>query len=103
MVKLALNAAPTFMAPVKIPVAGADPVEAIFTFKHRTRTQLDEFMKSRAGKSDTETFMEMVEGWNIDLPFTKENIDTLIENYLGTPLATYRAYIEELVQAKAKN
>ena len=103
MAKLTLIAAPTFKANVGIPVAGGEPIQVAFTFKHRTRTALDEFMNTRAGKSDAETFMEMVEAWDIDLPYTKENVETLIENYLGAPLATYRAYIDELVQAKVKN
>lgn len=103
MAKFTLNAAPTFKASVSIPVAGGEPIQVTFTFKHRTRTALDDFMKSRAGKSDTDTFMEMVEGWDMDIPYTQENVETLVENYLGAPLATYRAYIDELVQAKVKN
>lgn len=103
MAKISLTAAPTFKAPVDIPVAGGEPLVAVFTFKHRTRTALDEFIAERPKKSDIDAFMEMVEGWDIDVPFNKENAEILLENYIGTSLATYRVYLEELIQAKAKN
>lgn len=103
MARLALNAAPTFKAKVGIPVAGGQPVEVEFTFKHRTRTDLDEFIKTRAGQSDVDTFMDMVTGWDLEDGFSRENVERLLENYIGTALATYRTYIDELIQAKAKN
>jgi len=103
MTKLALNPAPTFRAKVAIPVAGGPAVDVEMTFKHRTKTQLDEFVKSRQGTSDTDSFMEMVSAWDLDDPFGKESVDLLLENYIGAALATYRKYIDELVQAKLGN
>lgn len=103
MAKLALKAAPTFKASVGIPVAGGEPVMVEFTFKHRTKTTLDEFTKSRADQTDTESFMAMVEGWDLEDAFTKESVDELLENYIGAALAVYRGYVNNLVQAKVKN
>ena len=103
MAKLTLKADPTFQSKVSIPVAGGDPVEVVFTFKHRTKSGLDEFIKSRAGVSDVDSFMDMVEGWELDDKFTKENVELLLENRIGTALATYRKYVDELVQAKLGN
>jgi hypothetical protein len=98
MARLALKAAPTFKAKVGIPVAGSAPVEVEFTFKHRTKTELDEFVKSRA-----ESFMAMVEAWELTDAFTAENVEQLLESYIGAAMATFQTYLDELVQAKRKN
>ena len=103
MGKLKLVADPTFKAKVLIPVAGGEPVPVEFTFKHRTRTALDEFINARTGKSDADAFMEMVVAWDFEEEFNRESVDLLLENYIGTALAVYRVYIDELVQAKVKN
>jgi len=103
MAKLKLVANPTFAAEVGIPVAGADPVPVQFTFKHRTKTALDAWIGARADKNDADSFMEMVEGWDLEDEYNRANVDLLLENYIGVALATYRTYINELVQAKLKN
>lgn len=101
--KLTLVANPTFTAKVGIPVAGGEPVPVQFTFRHRTKKQIEEWMRTRADKSDADSFMDMVEGWDLDDPFNRESVETLLENYAGAALATYRAYIDELLQAKLGN
>ena len=103
MAKLALKANPTFPATVAIPVAGSDPVNVKFTFTHRTKSALDAFIGSRAEVSDIDSFMSMVEGWDLEDAFTKENAESVLENYIGSALVVYRAYIDELVKAKVKN
>ena len=103
MAKLSLVANPTFHAKVCIPVAGGDPVEVVFSFKHRTKDELDEFIKTRADKPDLDSFMEMIVGWNLEEEFNTENVETLLQNYVGTALATYRVYIDELIGARVKN
>ena len=103
MAKLKLVANPTFKAKVGIPMAGGEAVPVEFTFKHRTKTALDEWIKTCSGKSDTESFMEMVEGWDLEEPFSKENVDVLLENYIGASVETYRAYVDELIKHKEKN
>lgn len=103
MSKLKLDAAPTFKAPVEIPVAGGESVTVEMTFKHRTKDALDEFIKARPGKTDEASFTDMVEGWDLEDPFTKANVKKLLQNYIGAALATFHTYIDELVKAKAKN
>lgn len=103
MAKLTIKAAPTFSAKVGIPQAGAEPVEMVFVFKHRTKAELQEFMASREGKPDAESFVSMVESWDFDEPMTPENVETMLQNYIGAGLAVYVAYIGELTKAKAKN
>jgi hypothetical protein len=103
MAKLKLIAAPTFNAKVGIPVAGGAAVDVEMTFKHRTKTELDLFIKDRPGKTDVESFMDMVTGWELEDDFTAANVKTLLENYGGAAQATFFAYIDELIQAKRKN
>ena len=100
---LELLAAPTFTANVGIPIAGGAPVAVPMTFKHRTRDQLDEFVESRKGKTDAETFAEMVVGWGLSDEFTPESVAKLLQNRIGTALAAYQVYIEELTKAREKN
>jgi hypothetical protein len=103
MGRLTLIASPTFKSKVGVPVAGGEPVDIELVFRHRTKSALDEFIKTRAKKSDVESFMEMVEGWDLEDEFGKESVELLLENYIGTALATYRVYVDQLVQAKLKN
>lgn len=103
MAKLSLKAAPTFQATVEIPVAGGESVPVVMTFKHRTKTGLAEFIASRVDKSDFDSFKEMVVGWDLEDKFTDDNVREVLENYLGSAVATYRVYVDELTKAKAKN
>ena len=103
MAKLSLVANPTFKAKVGVPVAGGESIDTVFTFKHRTKDDLDEFIKTRADKSDAESFLDMVSGWDLQDEFTPENVETLLQNYIGTGLAAFRVYIDELIGAREKN
>jgi hypothetical protein len=103
MAKLSLTAAPTFKAGVAIPVAGGAAVEVEFTFKHRTKKELEAFVTSREDKTDAESFMEMVVGWELDDPFNTASVELLLQNYIGAAIATYRAYMKALVEAREKN
>jgi hypothetical protein len=106
MAKLNLNQSPTFNARVGITAAGEDakPTFIWFTFKYRTRKELTEWLNSRVGKTDVESFMDFVSGWDIDdLPFNAENVEVLIDKYAGTPTAALQVYIDQLVKAKTGN
>lgn len=103
MAKLSITANPKFTSNVSIPVAGGESSNVLLTFKHRTKSQLDEFIKTRADASDVDSFMAMVDGWDLDAAFERDNAETFLENYIGAALAIYRAYIDELVKSKAKN
>ena len=103
MAKLKLIANPTFKAKVGVPVAGGVPVEVELVFKHRTQTELDAFMESRDGKPNSETFLDMVQGWDLEDEFNPGNVDLLLQNYIGTTVVAYRVYVDELVKTKLKN
>jgi hypothetical protein len=103
MAKFVLKAEPTFKSKVGFPVAGGEPVDVLLTFKHRTKDALDEFVKSRIGKTDAEAFLDMVVGWELEDEFTKENVELLTQNHMGVGLATFQKYIDELVQHRRGN
>lgn len=103
--KFSLTAKPTFAAVVPIPVPGDLAADVLFTFKGRTREQLQGFMESTR---DTERLkldivMDMVAGWELEDPFDREHVEKLLENYLGAYQAIYETYLRELTEARAKN
>lgn len=116
MAKLKLVADPTFSAMVKIPVPGKpEPEEVLFTFKHRTRTQLDEHFMA-IGKRNAATgeggiprdqevkdIMDVATGWDLAEPFTAENVGTFLDNYHRAGWEIGTAYVRELMQAKEGN
>jgi hypothetical protein len=101
--KFALKAEPTFVAKVAFPVSGGEPVDVRLTFKHRTKTALDEFLKTREARTDVESFLDMVVGWDLEDEFTRPNVELLLEHHIGVALATYRAYVDELVSHRRGN
>lgn len=103
MGKLILQPNPQFKGTVEIPRAGENPATIEFTFIHRTKSALDEFIKTRFGESDVDSFMAMVSGWELKDEFNVENEAALLENYIIAALATYHAYVHFLIQGKEKN
>lgn len=103
MAKLSLKANPTFPAKVAIPVAGAAAVLVELTFRHRTKTELGEFVASRESATDVDSFMAMVTGWELEAEFNRENADELLQNYIGAGVCTYAAYLQELTKSKSGN
>jgi hypothetical protein len=103
MAKLRIDPAPTFNADVDVPVAGGASVPVQMTFRHRTRDELDEFIKGRANKTDDQSFMDMVVGWDFEDEFSEENVRRLLQKRIGVALATFHKYIDELTKAREKN
>lgn len=101
MAKLSLKANPTFTASVSIPVAGGEPALVEFTFKHRTRDQLQAWLLEQ--KPDAVAILDMAVGWDLAEPLDLESATVLVQNYFGSASAVLDAYLEELTQAKRKN
>ena len=98
-----LDPAPTFDAAVDVPVHGSDAVKVKFTFKHRSREQLEEFMQSMVGKSNAEAVMDVASGWELTDEFNAENINKLCNNYMGAAYAIAQTYFAEIRQARLGN
>lgn len=101
-VKFKLQPEPTFKAKVDIPVHGGDAVAVEFEFKHKTRDQVAELFKDTK-RSDVDTILEVLAGWELDDPFGKESVELLVQNYAGAASAIVARYVEELIQARRGN
>lgn len=103
MGKLSLQPNPTFKAKVGIPVAGDEPADVEFTFKHRAWPDLLAWVEASKDKTDVEVVQDLAVGWELDDAFTAENITRLCENYAGANAAIYAAYLRELRGVRTKN
>jgi hypothetical protein len=104
MAKLKLQPDPTFKAKVAIPVPGAEPASVEFTFKHRSKDEMDRFLKSVADmEGDFEMVMAVATGWDLVDEFTAANVKALIGNYIAAPAAIFEAYLAELAGNRRKN
>lgn len=103
MGKLKLIPEPTFKAKVAIARAGAPDDSIEFTFKHRTRDELEAFIKSAQGREDIETVLDMCAGWDLAEAFDKASLELLTQNYISASRSVFDTYVEELSKARAKN
>jgi hypothetical protein len=107
MAKITLSEEPTFIAPVPIPVPGAANAPVKFTFKHRTKAELQSHIRDVEARisevNDVDLVMGIASGWELDDAFTKENVDRLLEKYHGAADAISQVYITELTRARLGN
>lgn len=103
--KISIVADATFVAPVSIHRPGKDAVDIDFTFKHRTKPELDKFRKEMEVKKpgDVEYVMLLASGWELDEDWSKKNLATFFSNYHTAAIAITQVYFEELRGAKRKN
>lgn len=101
---LKLKANPTFKAKVGIPVPGGEAAEVEFEFKHMTRDGLNAFLEGAKDMSHEDMLNGLIVGWSgIDVPFSKEAVSDLCQNYMGAPTAIISAYGKELAAARLGN
>lgn len=105
MPKLTLNPSPTFKAKVDIHVPGVGNAPVEFTFKHRTKPELDKWLADVAAKtpSDPEALLDCVLGWDLDDEFNAENVKRFCDTYHSGAYAVVSAYRAELRGNRAKN
>jgi hypothetical protein len=97
---------PPFHQTVGIPThgdkGGIVPVE--FTFIHRSKKAMDEFMDfAKSNKDEVATIKKMVSGWNLDDEFNDDSIALLLEMYAGAGVAVFNAYVLAIYQIREKN
>lgn len=103
MAKIKLDAEPTFSCDVGIPVPGSGTQPVKFTFKHRTRPEVNAWGQEVKDADDLTAVKGCVVGWELDDEFSDANIAKLCDNYAGAGFAIITAYFEELRGARAKN
>lgn len=101
--KLSLAVAAIFKSIVAIPVAGGKSADVEFSFKHRTRDDFKAFVDNLPGMEDVDALMEIISGWDLDEPFSKESVEKLVQRYMGSARAVLDVYVAELTGARAKN
>ncbi|MCY1444079.1 Phage tail assembly chaperone [compost metagenome] len=102
-VKFSLKAAPTFKNAVELPIHGGESAVVVIEFKHRTRAELDEWIKEIQGKTDAEVLAGCVVGWDLDDKCEAESFALLTQNYAGAGHVISKAYTDEIVQTRRKN
>jgi len=104
MGKLILQPAPTFQAPVRIPVPGADAATVVFTFKHRTRSELKAFVDGLANfANDAEMIQAIATAWDLTDVWTPDNVALLVESYVAAPGVILDVYLDQLARGREKN
>lgn len=95
--KFKLQPDPTFNQNVGIPVHGKGTMDVSFTFKHRTREEFSEFTANTKDIGDVDYILAVATGWDLDQEFNRENINTLVQNYMGAPGAVAVVYTQEIL------
>ncbi|MNX98714.1 hypothetical protein D3C86_1311330 [compost metagenome] len=102
--KFTLNPAPTFKKKVPLPVPGAGFEDVEFIFKHRTKEDFKLFAEGLAERTDdVQLLLDIACGWELDDAFDQENIERLVQGYVGSARAVLGAYIDELSKARLGN
>lgn len=114
--KFTLIPNPTFKIDVTIPRAGAEDGVLTFTFKHKTRADLEVLEKNlreetekqvESGKHSNGPMVAFVcdiaDGWALPEKFTKENVLVLLDNYPRAFDSIALAYTRELMALREKN
>ena len=71
--------------------------------QHRTKPALDAFCEKLEERDPVDVFMETVDGWELDAPMTRDNVQAFLDNYQPASLAIFRAYVSELRLGKLGN
>ncbi len=116
MVEFKLNPKPTFKADVSIPRPGDEDGVLTFTFKHKSRSQLELLEKSLRDTSEqlsstgiysnepmADFLMEICVGWALPDAFSRENMLVLLDNYPRAFDSIATMFTRELMAARGKN
>lgn len=101
-----LQANPTFKAPVNIPVPGEKADAVMFTFKHKTRSQLDALLTGLANGDVhiDDAVKEVVVEWTYPgVDYSPEALEQCLEMFAGSAMAIFAAFRDNLMEAKRKN
>ncbi len=103
MAKFVLEAAPTFKLKVDIPIPGQKPEKVELTFRHRTREELDTYLRALPGRDEVDILKDVLVGWELGDVFNDANLAKMNQNYPAAFRAIHDAYLEELAGIARKN
>lgn len=100
-----LTPKPTFRWPVQLTVPGeSQAVSVDFLFAHKTRDELNDWLKRVYTQRDAESLAEIVRGWEgVDEPFSREALDKLVARFPAASAEIVTAYSNGLATSRAKN
>lgn len=105
---------PTFKAAVEIPVPGGEPQKLPLVFKHKGKKEVAEFNdamlkagneqdKAKGLQAEADLLYSIIDSWEADVEFNRENFDLLLDQYMAASSAIYETYLVELFGAKRGN
>lgn len=100
--KFSLIPSPTFKSAVEIPCHEGPVTKPVFTFRHRSRAEIDELIADKE-ISDVDLMMAICVGWDIEAEFSKANVELLCQNYMMAPRLIYMAYLNALSEGVKGN
>ena len=101
-----LQANPTFKAQVNIPVPGEKADAVMFTFKHKTRSQIDALLTSLANGDEhiDNAVKDVVVEWTYPgVDYSAEALEQCLEMFPGSAMAIFTTYRDNLMEARRKN
>lgn len=106
-----LCASPTFAAKAGITIPGEDKLAEIsIVWRHKTRDQINDWIKRSATANDIDTLSEVIEGWSgvVDtqgtvVPYSRAALAELLQTFPAAGMDLFRAYLRELSASRAKN
>ena len=104
----ALQPKPTFTKEVVLNIPGGGEGKFKGIFQHKPKDELQAFFDSITNtekpRADLDAVLDVLVGWEgVDQKFSKENVEILLENYVGAHIAILNAYSTGYFEAKEKN
>lgn len=99
-----IDPAPSFWAPVEIPMPGGQVGRFSIEYHYRNRDEYGELLQQAETLDDIDVLMLAIKGWKgPDAAFSKETLTRLLRNYPGATRVIFRTYREHLLGAAEKN
>jgi len=105
MGKLTLVAPESFQAPVQVPLLGGGFADVTMTFRYRNRDQWNTFINDEMPQisGGAELVVAMCMGWDLEEPFSPDNVEALVCRYEGAPMAIFGVYADEIYRVRRGN
>lgn len=101
--KFTLTPNPTFKASVSVHIPGGEKGKIEFTFKHRSKKQIEELFKSLEGKQDVDLLLDIAEGWELKEPLNRDTAADFLDNYFDAGPSVFNTYLRELTAGRLGN
>lgn len=102
---LKIKADPYFTAPVAIPVPGQkEPTVIHIKFVHMPAKAAKAYVEDAHERDDVDLLSGIVADWEgVDVPYSRETLTAVLEEYSGASLAIFRTWVRELNGERSKN